>query len=662
LPALLVSYSSLLGGAERFLLDLAAGLDTTPALACPEGPLADQARAAGLHVIALPRRSLDLRASARDRLAAPARVAAHARELRSLVEALEPDVVVTSGMRTQLAAAALGASRPPLVFMHHDLLPSPLVGRAVRTAARRADVVVAVSECVARDLDPSGALRTQVINPGVDLARFELSPPPAGPPEVLVLGAIVPWKRPDMALDVIALAAGELPDLRVRVAGEPIGAEGERLLAMLRRRAEQPDLDGRVEFAGSVDAADALRRATCLLHCAEREPFGIVLAEALAAARPVVAPASCGPAEIVDESCGRLYQPADTEAAARLLVEAIRNSQALGAAGRARAEGRYSVEKAQKEYRQLLGDLLPDTRHPTPDTRISLVTVTHNSERDIVRLLSSVNTHLPEAQVIVVDSASSDGSAEVAAAHGAHVIRLDRNVGFGRGSNAGVEAATQPVTVVVNPDVELVDDSLAQLASELAGSDRLLAPLVLLPDGSRQDSAQAEPGTAQALAIAIVPPLLMPGPLRRAACPWTDGRPRKVGWAVGCCVAARTDTLRRLGPFDERAFMYGEDLDLGLRAGDAGIETWFRPEARVIHHHAHSTREHFGGEPYELLARRRRAVVAERRGRTRMILDDLLQAATFADRIAVKALTRRDTTREREQLRALRRARRSPGS
>jgi GT2 family glycosyltransferase len=124
---------------------------------------------------------------------------------------------------------------------------------------------------------------------------------------------------------------------------------------------------------------------------------------------------------------------------------------------------------------------------------------------------------------------------------------------------------------------------------------------------------------------------------------------------------ARTDTLRRLGPFDERAFMYGEDLDLGLRAGDGGIETWFRPDARVIHHHAHSTREHFGGEPYELLARRRRAVVAERRGRRRVILDDLLQAATFADRIAFKALTRRDTTREREQLRALRRARRSPG-
>ena len=368
-----MSYSSLLGGAERFLLDLAAGLDPTPALACPEGPLADQASAAGLHVIALPRRSLDLRATARDRLVAPARIAAHARELRSLVEALEPDVVVASGMRTQLAAAALGAGRPPLVFQHHDLLPGPLVARAVRAAARRADVVVAASDCIARDLDPSGTLRTHVINPGVELSRFELSPPPAGPPEVLVLGAVVPWKRPDVALDVIALAARELPDLRVRVAGEPIGADGERLLAMLRRRADQPDLHERVEFPGRVEAADALRRATCLLHCAEREPFGIVLAEALAAARPVVAPASCGPAEIVDESCGRLYPPGDAEAAARLLVEAIRNAQTLGAGGRARAERLYEVDRARKKFRQLLGDLLPDpdTRHPTRPAQAS---------------------------------------------------------------------------------------------------------------------------------------------------------------------------------------------------------------------------------------------------------------------------------------------------
>jgi GT2 family glycosyltransferase len=219
-----------------------------------------------------------------------------------------------------------------------------------------------------------------------------------------------------------------------------------------------------------------------------------------------------------------------------------------------------------------------------------------------------------------------------------------------------VAAAKEPVTVLLNPDVELVDGSLALLADGLAG-DEIRAPLVLKPDGSRQDSAQAEPASPQAAAIALVPPVLMPPPLRRAACPWTDVSPRKVGWAVACCLLARTDTLRRLGPFDERTFLYGEDLDLGLRAADAGVATWFRPDARVIHHGAHSTSVSFGGEPYELLARRRREVVRERRGARATRVDDLLQLATFANRLTLKRLARRDGRREREQLQALRSAR-----
>jgi N-acetylglucosaminyl-diphospho-decaprenol L-rhamnosyltransferase len=150
----------------------------------------------------------------------------------------------------------------------------------------------------------------------------------------------------------------------------------------------------------------------------------------------------------------------------------------------------------------------------------------------------------------------------------------------------------------------------------------------------------------------------MPPPLRRAACPWTDARARRVGWAVGCCLAARTSTLRRLGPFDERTFMYGEDLDLGLRAADAGVETWFRPEAKVLHHRAHSSARAFGGEPFDLLATRRRQVVMARRGRARAQLDDALQLTTFANRVLIKALARRDNRRERAQLGALLRARR----
>jgi N-acetylglucosaminyl-diphospho-decaprenol L-rhamnosyltransferase len=293
-------------------------------------------------------------------------------------------------------------------------------------------------------------------------------------------------------------------------------------------------------------------------------------------------------------------------------------------------------------------------------TKPAFVTVTHNSEHELERLLASVDRHLAGARVVVVDSDSSDRSVDVAREWpgGAEVIELGRNAGFGPGVNAGVAALPEdvPVTVVLNPDVELLDGSLADLARGLAREDtpdRILAPLILLPDGRRQDSAHHEPGAAPLLLSAVVPPAALPHRLRQRVDPWRVDRPRRVGWAVGACLVARTQTLRGLGPFDEDAFLYAEDLDLGLRAADAGIETWFHPEARVRHAQAHATSRHFGGEAFELLAKRRREVIEERRGPRRRRLDDWVQLVTFADRIALKTLARRPTDRERRQLHAL---------
>jgi len=257
-PALFVSYSGLFGGAEQILLDVATGLEETPVLTCPEGPLAAAARGAGLHVLALRERRLELRAGARDRIAAPARIAGLGRELRGIVRALRPDVVFAWGMRAGLAAASLGKERPRLVFQHNDLLPGPAIARAVRAAAGRAELTLALSHCIAADLAVPHA---RVIHPGVDLESFAHAPPPDGPPEALLLGALVDWKRPELALEAIA----RTPDVRLRIAGAPIG-DGQ-LVDRLRARAAEPDLAGRVEFAGPVDDVPAaLRRASVLLH------------------------------------------------------------------------------------------------------------------------------------------------------------------------------------------------------------------------------------------------------------------------------------------------------------------------------------------------------------------------------------------------------------
>jgi N-acetylglucosaminyl-diphospho-decaprenol L-rhamnosyltransferase len=667
-PPLAVSYSGLLGGAERLLLEVATGLADPPLLACPPGALSRAARERGLGVFELRERSLELRHSVRDRIAAPARIAAHGAEVRSIARSVRPDALIAWGMRAGLAVAAAypAGAGPPLLFQHHDLMPGPLIARAVRHAAARADLVVTPSDCVAGELEPGAIVgqRLQVVCPGVDLARFK--PGVAGASlEVVLVGAIEPWKRPELALEAVALAARELPALHLRVVGTPIGAAGGALFERLRRRAYEPDLRGRVTFGGLDEHPEqTLAAASCLLHCADREPYGMVVAEAMASGRPVVVPDSCGPAEIAEPAYARLYRPGDPQSAARALVEVLGDPELtarMGAAARESAERRLDIRDVQARYAELVSRLTggrPVGGRPAPPRggQLTVLTVLHDSEAELAALMSSLEAHLPEAQLVVVDSGSSDGGPELARRWrdgAAELVQLCHNAGFGRSVNAGLPLARRPITAVLNPDVALGDASLAAAAREaLRGPERLLAPLVLRPDGSREDNAQREPGSPALLAHALVPGAVLPRPLDAVVEPWRSARPRRVGWPVGSCIVARTETLRRLGPFDERTFMYAEDLDLGLRAADAGIATWFWPAARVVHQGAHSSLRAFGGEPFDLLARRRRAVVLERRGPNRARLDDLLQLLTFADRLVLKRLAGRDAERERRQLAA----------
>ena len=208
------------------------------------------------------------------------------------------------------------------------------------------------------------------------------------------------------------------------------------------------------------------------------------------------------------------------------------------------------------------------------------------------------------------------------------MVALDGNRGFGAGCNAGLELVEAPVTALVNPDVELLDAGLAELAAEAEGAEALLAPRLLNTDGSVQDSAHPPPGRLEGLVPALLPRPLLPRRLRRRYEPWRSDSPRPVGWAVGACLVARTDLLRRLGPFDPDAFLFYEDMELCLRArsaresrpccarasrcGTAAARPW-------------GPRSATGDLP--LRARRRREVMALE-GRVPLLLDDLAEATT----------------------------------
>jgi N-acetylglucosaminyl-diphospho-decaprenol L-rhamnosyltransferase len=291
-------------------------------------------------------------------------------------------------------------------------------------------------------------------------------------------------------------------------------------------------------------------------------------------------------------------------------------------------------------------------------TAFALVTVMHNSARELDRLLVSVDRFLePRPRVLAVDSGSRDAGPEVARDHGAELLDLEGNRGFGAGCNAALKRVSEPVTVLANPDVELLDDGLARLAVEAAARDALLAPRLLNADGSVQETAHPVPGTLEALIPAAVPRFLFPGPLRRRYEPWRSSRPRTVGWAVAACIVARTDLLLRLGPFDSDAFLFYEDLDLCLRAADAGVPTLLRPDIVLRHSGGASVDRALRGRDAVMRARRRREVMAGR-GRMQLALDDVAQALTFGVRAAGRRVLGRGGAYEREQLRALLAARR----
>ena len=289
----------------------------------------------------------------------------------------------------------------------------------------------------------------------------------------------------------------------------------------------------------------------------------------------------------------------------------------------------------------------------------TVVVVLHDSAPELGILLRSVDAHAgTRPQVVAVDSGSRDGGAAVAREWGAEVVELPDNPGFGAASNAGVALARHDVAVLLNPDCELEGDDLTELAGRArARPDALHAPRLLNGDGSVQRSAHPLPGTLGALAAAPLHAPLLPRALRERIEPYGAERPRTVGWAVAACLAGATAPLRRLGPFDETAHLFGEDMELCLRARAAGIPTVLHPDLRIRHVGGHSTRR--SGEPLDLIARRRRAVVRGARGSRALLLDDLAQGVTFATRAAAHGLLGGDARRPARQLAALARARRS---
>ena len=222
--------------------------------------------------------------------------------------------------------------------------------------------------------------------------------------------------------------------------------------------------------------------------------------------------------------------------------------------------------------------------------RLSIVVVTYNSVGQIDACLASLARALPpsDTETIVVDNASTDGTAEAVRLRwpAARVIEAGANVGFARANNIGIRGASAPLVLLLNPDTEAAPGAIARLIDAL---------------GRRPDAAVAGPrlvdgnGHAELSFGAMIGPLaelrqklLVRGsdrglPIISGYVDRLTRKAREVDWVSGACLLVRRSDAEAAGLFDERYFLYAEDVDFCAAIRSRGRKVLFVPDAEVMH-------------------------------------------------------------------------------
>lgn len=369
-----LSGSAEVGGAERSLLDMAHSLRQarpdwrlhvlTPA----EGPLAEAARAMGVTSDAVPfgpalSRVGEATASHADlaqmvvrlaRTAGP--VAGYARRLRARLHELAPTIVHTHGVKAHLAAAWTKPASARVVWHLHDYLgPRGASTALLRRSLGRCAAVIANSQSVADDaraalggavpvvpvLNAVDLRRYSPTGPALDLDRFGSAPaPPRDTIRVGLLATFGRWKGHTTFIDACARLMPQLP-MHAYIIGAPLyTTDGSQYsLEELKARAQAAGIGHRLTFTGFVPQSDqALRALDIVVHAStDPEPFGLVIAEAMACGRPLVVADAGGAREIVEPGVDAVtHTPGDAVSLAtrlrELIVDPQRRIQLAGAA------------------------------------------------------------------------------------------------------------------------------------------------------------------------------------------------------------------------------------------------------------------------------------------------------------------------------------------
>jgi GT2 family glycosyltransferase len=236
------------------------------------------------------------------------------------------------------------------------------------------------------------------------------------------------------------------------------------------------------------------------------------------------------------------------------------------------------------------------------DARAACVVVTYDALPWIEQCLESV----AEVDTVVVDNGSGDGTVGLVRERFPAVRVIEsENRGLSAGWNTGIRATASEHVLLLNADAWLLDGALSAL---VAAADRhpraaAIGPRLENTDGTLQRSVRGYP-TAWRLATEYLY-LRKLAPRSRAlnafyGAGFDHAREREVEWLMGACLLVRRAVFDEVGPFDERYFLFSEEVDWMRRAADRGWSVVFTPDARCVHvggaaHGGRHFRENVGG-------------------------------------------------------------------
>ena len=231
---------------------------------------------------------------------------------------------------------------------------------------------------------------------------------------------------------------------------------------------------------------------------------------------------------------------------------------------------------------------------------VSIVIVSFNT-RDVLReCLQSVyrETGSLRVQVIVVDNASTDGSAAMIEREfpGVLLMRSEVNLGFGPANNLGFQSAGGRYIVLLNSDAFLTEGSLERSVAHMDATPRagLGGGRLIGRDGSWQPSARMFPTVFSDLLVLSGLAARFPRSrfFGRADRTWASPmEAAEVDWVPGAYSIVRAEVLRSVGSFDPRFFLYYEEVDLCKRIKDEGYSIWYWPDIAIVHIGGESSRQ-----------------------------------------------------------------------